>query len=100
MDIRTFIKTMLIIGKLNYNGYKLKVNDLFLRFNDRAFAVDAVDPAFPRSTAYWWFGCKEAPKGTIGSKRWGALTNEESGPDPNENEFTGTYTSLLLLNHL
>ncbi|XP_049821861.1 matrix metalloproteinase-14 isoform X3 [Aethina tumida] len=71
------------------NGYTYFYKDnAYYRFNDRAFAVDAVDPAFPRSTAYWWFGCKEAPKGTIGSKRWGALTNEESGPDPNENEFT------------
>lgn len=25
-------------------------------------------PAFPRSTAWWWFGCKDAPKGTIGNE--------------------------------
>lgn len=25
-------------------------------------------PAFPRSTAWWWFGCKSAPKETIGNE--------------------------------
>lgn len=24
-------------------------------------------PAFPRSTAWWWFGCKSAPQGTVGN---------------------------------
>lgn len=23
--------------------------------------VDAADPAFPRPTAHWWFGCKNSP---------------------------------------
>lgn len=29
----------------------------YWRFNDRAFRVDSADPAFPRPTGYWWFGC-------------------------------------------
>lgn len=32
--------------------------------------VDAADPAFPRSTAYWWFGCKSANRGTLGNDNW------------------------------
>lgn len=55
------------------------INHIFHRFNDRAFAVDATNPPFPRSTAYWWFGCKSAPSGTIGtSESRGWLVGEES----------------------
>lgn len=34
--------------------------------------MDVADPAFPRSTAYWWFGCRSANKGTLGNSinRW------------------------------
>ncbi|XP_076254161.1 matrix metalloproteinase 1 isoform X12 [Rhynchophorus ferrugineus] len=56
----------------------------YYRFNDRAFAVDATTPAFPRSTAYWWFGCSNAPSGTVAtgeSRGW--LVGEESGPQDN-----------------
>lgn len=28
--------------------------------------VDTDNPAFPRSTAYWWLGCSSAPRGTVG----------------------------------
>ncbi|CAF4783840.1 unnamed protein product [Pieris macdunnoughi] len=38
----------------------------YWRFNDRTFSVDKDDPAFPRSTGYWWLGCSSAPRGTIG----------------------------------
>lgn len=38
----------------------------YWRFNDRTFKVDTDNPAFPRSTAFWWLGCKSAPQGTIG----------------------------------
>lgn len=27
-----------------------------------------MNPAFPRSTAWWWFGCKKAPRGTVGNE--------------------------------
>ncbi|TGZ42728.1 Matrix metalloproteinase-14 [Temnothorax longispinosus] len=33
-------------------------------------AVDDANPAFPRSTAYWWFGCKSANRGTLGNDHW------------------------------
>jgi len=32
--------------------------------------VDDANPAFPRSTAYWWFGCKSANRGTLGKAHW------------------------------
>lgn len=33
-------------------------DDLYYRFDDREFEVDSsARPAFPRSTAEWWFGC-------------------------------------------
>lgn len=32
--------------------------------------MDVADPAFPRSTAYWWFGCRSANKGTLGNVQW------------------------------
>lgn len=62
------------------NGYTYFYKDnAYYRFNDRAFAVDVTSPAFPRSTAYWWFGCKDAPAGTIGSSELrGTLVGEES----------------------
>lgn len=28
--------------------------------------VDTDNPAFPRSTAFWWLGCSSAPRGTVG----------------------------------
>lgn len=41
------------------NGYTYFFkNGLYYRFNDRTFAVDTADPPFPRSTGYWWFGCR------------------------------------------
>ncbi|XP_025830615.1 matrix metalloproteinase-14 isoform X3 [Agrilus planipennis] len=51
------------------NGYTYFYKDnAYYRFNDRQFAVDSANPAFPRSTAYWWFGCKSSPRGTIGTR--------------------------------
>ncbi|CAH0557890.1 unnamed protein product [Brassicogethes aeneus] len=63
------------------NGYTYFFKgNAYYRFNDRAFAVDAVEPKFPRATAYWWFGCTDAPKGTIGTSeaRRGWLLDGES----------------------
>lgn len=57
-----------------YRGYTYFFKgDAYYRFNDRTFSVDIADPAFPRSTAYWWFGCRSANKGTLGNgsmNRW------------------------------
>ncbi|CAH1130895.1 unnamed protein product [Ceutorhynchus assimilis] len=66
------------------NGYTyFYKNGAYYRFNDRAFAVDQTTPAFPRSTAYWWFGCQDAPAGTVGtSESRGWLQGEEGGTIP------------------
>nr|XP_034840825.1 matrix metalloproteinase-14-like [Maniola hyperantus] len=37
----------------------------YWRFNDKTFSVDTDNPAFPRSTGYWWLGCSSAPRGTV-----------------------------------
>lgn len=29
--------------------------------------MDAASPAFPRAAAFWWYGCKDATKGTLGN---------------------------------
>ncbi|XP_014475595.1 PREDICTED: matrix metalloproteinase-14 isoform X4 [Dinoponera quadriceps] len=51
---------------VTYKGYTYFFQDnAYYRFNDRTFSVDSADPAFPRSTAYWWFGCKSANRGTL-----------------------------------
>ncbi|KAF5304494.1 hypothetical protein FQA39_LY09690 [Lamprigera yunnana] len=51
------------------NGYTYFFKDnSYYRFNDRQFAIEQASPAFPRSTAYWWFGCKSSPSGTIGTR--------------------------------
>lgn len=34
------------------------------------YQVDDANPAFPRATAYWWFGCKSANRGTLGNDHW------------------------------
>ncbi|XP_050302465.1 matrix metalloproteinase-14 isoform X2 [Anthonomus grandis grandis] len=61
------------------NGYTyFYKGGAYYRFNDRAFAVDQTVPAFPRSTAFWWFGCKDAPQGTIGT----SVYHEDSPADP------------------
>jgi len=36
--------------------YFFKENN-YWRFNDRAFSIDDSDPAYPRDTSSWWFGC-------------------------------------------
>ncbi|XP_060516534.1 matrix metalloproteinase-14 isoform X3 [Cylas formicarius] len=84
------------------NGYTyFYKGDAYYRFNDRAFAVDAVTPAFPRSTAYWWFGCKDAPAGTIGtseSRGW-LLGDGESGTpsmdDSNNYDMDAVFNRIL-----
>lgn len=44
------------------NGYTYFFKgDKYYRFNDRTFSIDQADPAFPRPTAHWWFGCKNSP---------------------------------------
>ncbi|XP_024943528.1 matrix metalloproteinase-14 isoform X4 [Cephus cinctus] len=63
---------------LTYNGYTYFFKGgAYYRFNDRTFSVDLADPAFPRASGYWWFGCRSASKGTLGNVQWlGELPSE------------------------
>ncbi|XP_017781282.1 PREDICTED: matrix metalloproteinase-14-like isoform X2 [Nicrophorus vespilloides] len=89
------------------NGYTYFFKDgAYYRFNDRTFSVDSVNPAFPRSAAYWWFGCKEAPRGTIG-KTGLLVTTEESDisdynfsdSDPNFDSVVSRLRSIFNIGH-
>ncbi|XP_013195413.2 matrix metalloproteinase-14 isoform X1 [Amyelois transitella] len=54
----------------------------YWRFNDRSFSVDTDNPAFPRSTAFWWLGCSSAPRGTVGgNSKYAAYTNSPDEDD-------------------
>jgi len=33
----------------------------YYRWNDDTFSVDNGNPAYPRDTGFWWFGCKNSP---------------------------------------
>ncbi|CAG9783046.1 unnamed protein product [Diatraea saccharalis] len=83
----------------------------YWRFNDRTFSVDSDNPAFPRSTAYWWLGCSTAPKGTIGGNQrlthipleddvgdilFDADDGDNSGGKGGSRAAKGTQTSLAL----
>ncbi|XP_066258810.1 matrix metalloproteinase-14 isoform X3 [Euwallacea similis] len=82
------------------NGYTyFYKGGAYYRFNDRAFAVDQTNPAFPRSTAYWWFGCQDAPAGTVGtSESRGWLQGEEGGslPADDQNGFDMDAVNRIL----
>lgn len=41
--------------------------------------MDTDNPAFPRSSAYWWLGCSSASRGTVGGNA--RLTNPPSEDD-------------------
>ncbi|XP_003491150.1 matrix metalloproteinase-14 isoform X1 [Bombus vosnesenskii] len=82
-----------------YRGYTYFFKgDAYYRFNDRTFSVDVADPAFPRATAYWWFGCRSANKGTLGNVQWlhenpedifphaGILTPDDGDHDSDDDE--------------
>ena len=43
----------------NGRTYFFKAGD-YWRFNDRKFSIDRADPAFPRPSAQWWFGCPKS----------------------------------------
>ncbi|KAK1126644.1 hypothetical protein K0M31_004271 [Melipona bicolor] len=65
-----------------YRGYTYFFKgDAYYRFNDRTFSVDIADPAFPRSTAYWWFGCRSANKGTLGETDEQLVTSSNQDAD-------------------
>lgn len=95
-----------IDAALTYHGYTYFFKgDMYYRFNDRTFSVDVADPAFPRSTAYWWFGCRSASRGTLGNIEWknripessyisGNL--EELGGDLGDNESRDDVDDIIL----
>ncbi|XP_059487299.1 matrix metalloproteinase-14 isoform X2 [Neocloeon triangulifer] len=57
------------------NGYTYFFkNGQYYRFNDRTFAVDSADPAFPRAVGPWWFGCNSM-NGRGGNQRQHPLMN-------------------------
>ncbi|XP_063993131.1 matrix metalloproteinase-14 isoform X3 [Diachasmimorpha longicaudata] len=67
---------------LNYHGFTYFFKDnAYYRFNDRTFSVDVADPAFPRTSAYWWFGCRSANRGSLGGTDEQLVTssNQDTG---------------------
>ncbi|XP_031783895.1 matrix metalloproteinase 1 isoform X1 [Nasonia vitripennis] len=58
-------------ASITYHGYTYFFKDnAYFRFNDRSFSVDVASPSFPRSIAYWWFGCRSTSKGTLENVQW------------------------------
>jgi len=62
----------------------------YWRFNDRLFTVDRGNPAFPRPTAQWWFGCPATSQFKDGNNIEDAVVSlvkkEEFGIDDSEDE--------------
>lgn len=57
--------------------------------------MDDADPAFPRSTAYWWFGCKSANRGTLGNDHWPfAFANNLDVADIDTHDDYGSLDSV------
>lgn len=95
------------------NGYTyFYKDDGYYRFNDRQFAVDSANPAFPRSSASWWFGCKSAPRGTIGTRtyrgwlldggsdyNYGLQSSDSFEDDPIEAGRSSIIGPWILLSH-
>lgn len=78
------------------NGYTYFFKDnAYYRFNDRAFAVENTNPAFPRSTAHWWFGCKEAPRGTIGTLGFISEADESDDSNNSPGDFDSSLDAVL-----
>jgi len=82
----------------NGRTYFFKSGD-YWRFNDRQFTVDRGDPAFPRPTAHWWFGCPQSKQLKAGKPKPGDsvvalirkdnLNNEIESDE--EYDFIGDY---------
>ncbi|XP_058053463.1 matrix metalloproteinase-14 isoform X1 [Anopheles bellator] len=94
------------------NGYTYFFkDDKYYRFNDRTFTVDQSDPAFPRPTAHWWFGCKNTPStfNTLGNVRlehsnehpgdWADLNADAAGTDerPAPDDYSGGGATSISL---
>lgn len=49
--------------------------------------MDVDNPAFPRSTAYWWLGCTSAPRGTVGGNAKLTATSSPADDDVGDIQF-------------
>merc|ERR1719295_964650 len=77
----------------NGRTYFFKGGD-YWRYNDRSFSVDRGDPAFPRPTAEWWFGCPKEnhfSKG-LGSSSDYVVTLLNTQPSPEASDADIDYT--------
>ena len=69
-------------------------NDLYYRFDDRQFEVDtSARPAFPRSTAEWWFGCTNSNLPIV--RRPAASDGEPELAEQASSSVGATESSLL-----
>jgi len=57
--------------------------------------VDAATPSFPRATAFWWYGCKDATKGTLGNLS--GNYNSGDGASSEQNDDHGLTVDDLIL---
>nr|XP_050866926.1 matrix metalloproteinase-14 isoform X3 [Vespula vulgaris] len=86
-------------GAVIYQGYTYFFKDKgYYRFNDRTFSVDVAEPAFPRATAYWWFGCKSASKGTLGGldEQFATPSNQDRMDSGSRSIFNGETWSIII----
>ena len=68
-------------------------DDLYWRFDDREFEVDAsARPAFPRSTAEWWFGCTNS---NLPIRRKPGGHHDDQGPLAGAEEETRDSSPVL-----
>ncbi|KZC09460.1 Matrix metalloproteinase-14 [Dufourea novaeangliae] len=79
------------VGKRMDGDYPKEISEGFTGIPDNidTVIVDVADPAFPRSTAYWWFGCRSANKGTLGNVQWLRENPEDSFPHAGILDSTG-----------
>ncbi|KAL7291823.1 hypothetical protein TKK_0014604 [Trichogramma kaykai] len=74
----------------SHHGYTYFFKDeSYYRFNDRNFAIDIADPPFPRSTAYWWFGCRSVGKEALLNIQWKQIRNDSQSSNVNKLEHKG-----------
>jgi len=67
----------------------------YWRYNDRSFSVDRGDPAFPRPTAQWWFGCPKENHFSKGLGKSGdyvvTLVNNKPSPETSDDDIDYGY---------
>ena len=53
----------------------------YYRFDDKRFQIDKGDPAFPRPSGVWWFGCKSA------NLKGGSSVTDYEDDDYNDDDY-------------